>query len=183
MILLSELAINEMFDFKNVEEYPIQSTCHQGNSRGKFTLDSGDEVQLQTNEFPMNWGGYSEKLPKEYNTDKNNFFDLSFTVEGEPSKYTNTDLKEFTRILKTVFTWIKEEAIPCIERTSSSPNPIFHISSHARDFHPSYEYHGDPVKDRIYKYLINKYLPSGYRKSELYSKQYRKNVIVFQKED
>lgn len=181
-ISLSELALNELFDFHKIEEYEYSSRClGSGNVEGQFLIKPENlNVYLRSGEFPFSVGGYTKELPKEFDTKSNNLYDLHYLVEGDPSQFTKTDSGVYLRVLKTVFTWIKEDAIPCIEKTSSSKRPIFHIASHARDFTTT-GYQGDKTKDRIYNYLINKYLPSNYNRYNLHSSRFNKDVIVFQK--
>jgi hypothetical protein len=177
-ISLSELALNELFDFHKIQEYEYRSRCNGGRVTGEFVIESKYTVTLESNEFPFSVGGYTKELPEEFDVKSNKLYDLSYLVEGDPSQYMKTDSGILLRVLKTVFTWIKEDAIPCIENTSSSKRPIFHIASHAKDL---YGGGGDKTKDRIYNYLVNKYLPSNYNKYNLHSSRFNKDVIVFQK--
>lgn len=174
----SSYKLNELFDFDKVEPYSYTGRCDEGS----FRLEDGSRVDMRTMEFPFDIGGYREDLPEDFDQESNMIYDLHYLVNGKPTQDKKTDIKEFTKILKTMFDWIKNDAIPCIERSSSSPRPIFQIASQSKhtpmsNFRPE----GDRQKDLIYGYLIKKYLPKGYKMEEGYSNRFSKKVFFFQK--
>lgn len=174
--------LTEMFDFDKIEPFKYTSSCGGSSSRGDFELDDGSNVEMRTMEFPFDVGGYREDLPPDFDQENNMIYDLHYLVNGSPSQDKKTNIKEFTKILKTVFDWIKKDAIPCIEKNSGSSRPIFHIASQSKNTSMSnFRFEGDAQKDKIYLYLIKKYMPTGYKMQEGYSNRFNKKVFFIQK--
>ena len=175
--------ITELFDFENVQEYKFKDMCFGGASRGEFKTDKGEKVEMFSTTFPFDMVEYNRDLPSSFNQDRDTMItDLAFVVDGKPGQARKASLQEFLPIIKTVFLWIRDSAIPCIEKnakTSGDPNPIFQIAAQAKT--DNFNLGDDKQKKLMYKYLINKHIPSGYQQAENRSDMFDKDVFLFQR--
>jgi hypothetical protein len=133
--LVNEL--NEVFDFNNIKGYKLNRLSNR-HFQAK-------EIGLDINFIDIK-GKLLDFLP-EYLNPKNSF-NVSFSINGTDDQAYKTDLKSYLPIMKSVVNVIKEFI------QSDDPDLLMIISSDRTGAKSN-----DPKKDKIYKVLVQKFLP------------------------
>lgn len=169
MELLKEV-LNEIGDLANIKPYPWR--YDSAFFEGSFFTEKDEMVRMGVEN--LSFFKDELKLPPVFNPEKNEIYQVSYSVEGNESQYRKASYKELAAILKTVMEFCKE-VFQDVER-SVGGKPIFMIASQSKY---TQDYAPDPQKDALYKSIILKNLPTTHRSSEIDVKG--KPVIIIQK--
>lgn len=136
--ILNEL--NEIFDFNNIKEYDLTKLSNR-----HFQVK---EIGLDIN-FLTVGGKLLEFLPEYLNPTKS--FNVSFSIDGADDQAYKTNLQSYLPIMKAVVNAVKEFI------QTDRPDLLIIISSDRSGVKSN-----DLKKDKIYKVLVQKFLPKNW---------------------
>lgn len=169
MELLKEV-LNEVGDLANIKPYPYRYDSFLLS--GEFLTDKKEEVTMNLDDLSV----FRDKLkiPPVFNPEENDIFQVRYEVERTETQHRKASYGELAAILKTVMEFCKQ-AFKDAE-ASTQGKPIFLIASQSKE---SEGYAPDPQKDALYRSIVLKNLPSGYRTGT--TNVNGKPVIIIQK--
>lgn len=152
--------LTEVGDLNNIKPYDFSNIKSMDN---QFETDLGHTVDVIVSELEVDGEDiiiqHSPAIQKE--SSKTTYYNIEFTVEDSDTQYQQTDLKYLMRILKTVVEILTEVIIATdneIEDDSIQQN-IYTIFPESKFG----EMLTDKQKYSLYKVILSKNLPSGYR--------------------
>jgi len=150
--LINEM-IEEIGDLSNIEPLP-----RRGFNNWEVPGKDEETYKLEMDISPVplySKAKYLNKIPPSYDTSED-LYHVSFAIENMDTQFMKTSPKILFRILKTVASEIKKSLSRAEDADS---NPILMIGAQSK-LGLGKE---DPQKLKLYKAIIAKNLPSGYR--------------------
>lgn len=146
--LLSEI-INEVGDLSNIEPYKFSLK----DTGGDFKTEEGYRVNVNLTKWSSNLHK-NLVFPPIVEIEGKNIYNIGYSIEGEGSQFIKSNYKTLIKILKTVSLIIEHHV-----KRLDSQNPIFTLFATDKRG----KGHEDKQKTLIYKEILSKNIPTGYR--------------------